>query len=623
MSSTNKKTTAVGCSCFGGGGGAAKSDPPTTQSNKSSIGGGTLVKSKTKNDGVHRKSAALHDSAPPPDSMSDTDAAHNVKVETGDMDLVFFDAVEDQLADDEYPIITTSYVAKPRKVSFMDPQTMLRSDDWQEPAFEDARAEPGEGAGVDSNGKLIAATAESPPHTPRDRSTSTDMSPRSFRKSMQNRAGSLRVFRRPSMAARKDLEKPRITVQERGYPGQLNEEELSQCQQFYREIHERQGHYLEIVYSLQGVEEEPYAICRYMRATKFDSDAILERLQNGKPMWEEAKSNEFYKNVDEALGAPLVLFLQYYPYFYQGNARNGCPVNYFTAGTLETQALLSMVDVESTPKYFWNTFYYTFKEKMIVAKERNPDFVRCESINVMDLKGMSSAQLTSEALDCMKAVGKIADFFPETLHCMVILNAPTWFAFSWKLIKTFMDPRTARKITVYSNEAKGQARLLELVDKSEIPSNFGGSGPSLEKSIRENTRKPGEDHIDHYSTFVSLRNKTDSKKIDKLYVLKADQTANVTVFTRSIIGANFTVSCGGKVVAKSVPVKRDNPAQFTPENMNKAFQTTIVNGVKGPGQVSVEVKGLGDFDPSRKLAPSLNYVVAIEVIGEKPIDAST
>mmetsp|Transcript_8526 Transcript_8526/g.23591 ORF Transcript_8526/g.23591 Transcript_8526/m.23591 type:complete len:602 (-) Transcript_8526:105-1910(-) len=597
------------------GGCSSKAQAPPKEASKSPMSEGSLVKSKQKDDGFHRKSAALH-SQPPSDAASDKDGNQHVQVETGDMDLVFFDAVEDQLADDEYPIITTSYVPKPRKVSFQQPETMLRGEDWQEAKFQDAVADPVDGAEIGADGKLLHRPPPPPGSPLRERSHSGEASPRSLtRKS--GKPGSFRgVFRRPSMAARRDLEKPRITVHERGYPGQLDEEELAECQKFYREIHERKGNYLEIVYALSGVEEEPYAICRYMRATKFDAYAMLERIKDSEHMWEEAKSREFYKDIEGSLGTPLVLFLQYYPYFYQGNAKNGCPVNYFTAGGLESQALLSMVNVETTPYYFWNVFYYKFKEKMILAKERNPDFVRCESINVMDLKGMSSSQLTSEALDCMKAVGKIADFFPETLHCMVILNAPTWFAFSWKLIKTFMDPRTARKITVYSNEAKGNARLLELVDKSEIPRNFGGDGPSLEENIRKHARNKGEEHIEHYSKFVSLRSKTDHKKIEKLQTLKSGESAIVRVYTRSLFGATFTVSCNGKIVGKKA-VKRDRPQQFSESNVNKAFCTEIVRDIAGPGSVAVDVKGLGDFDPPRRLPASGNFVVAIEVIGQK------
>jgi len=617
---------------------------------------GSLVKNRTSANGVVRKSANFHeisDSSPNNQNKNNDnngnnfDNNHHVQVEAGDIDLVFFDAVEDQLADDDYPIITTSSICKSRRVSFMEPETMLRVDEWHEARFEDARAEPtaDDGDNIDSDGKLknnnnknspaaaaavagIITTLESPKASSNGGGASSPSSQSSPRPSIRKvKSSRRRVFRRGSVAARIDLEKPRITVQERGYPGQLTEEELLQCQMFYREIHARglkDSHYLDIVYSLRGIEEEPYAICRFMRATKFDSGQQLQRLENGRELWEGAMKENFYKDIETAMGIPLKIFLNYYPYFYHGNAKNGCPVNYFRAGSLETQALLSMVPPEMNTRYFWHTFYHTFKEKMIVAKERNPDFVRCESINVIDLKGMSISQLSDEAMETMKGLQALANFFPETLHCMVILNAPTWFSMTWSIIKSFMDPRTARKITVYSSLTKGNARLMELVDPLEIPSDFGGSGQSLESSIRDACRELSAEKKDYYSSFVTLRNKNDKKSVeDSKHIIKAGEKAKVRVYTRSVYGATVSVyfhsnstGKGGQLLGKQ-QVKRDNPSQFNPENNpNKAFCTDVVDvqDVAGPGKLTFEVQGLGDYDPSRKLPASGNFLIVTEVV---------
>ena len=631
-----------GCFCFGGGG--KPSDTGAVVSSRPGlVKEGSLVKSKTRGNNVVRVSANFQQALPNKKGDDRGNDEQLVKVEKGDVNLVFFDAVEDQLADDEYPIITTSFIRKAPRVNFFEPETMLRSgSEWDEARFEDAVAEPTENGEIDHDGRLRTnpavevtmayvdssvpaangvVTVQSPskgsttdaPAAPESSSSINNNNNNSPRSSTMRKKSprSFRIKRRPSMTARKDLEKPRVMVQERGYPGQLTEEELLQCQMFYREIHQRKGHYLEIVYGLKDSEDEPYAICRFMRATKFDAAEQLNRLEQGKDLWEGAAKEGFYKDIERALGVPLQVFLEYYPYFYYGNAKNGCPVNYFRAGSLDTQALLSMVPAEQNTKYFWHTFYHSFREKMAEAREKNPDFVRCESINVIDLKGMSSAQLTSEAMDCMKGVGALANFFPETLHCMVILNAPTWFSLTWKIIKTFIDPRTARKITVYSNESKGNARLLELVDKSQIPNDFGGSAPSLTKSIRDYCRNDGRTN-EYFSSFVTLRNKSDHKKAENVCTLKSDEKLTITCYTRSVYGAAVSVLLNGTKKA-SQDVKRTNPAQFTVENPNKAFTTSIVTEMEGPGKVTIDVKGLGDFDPHRKLPSSGNFMFVLDI----------
>lgn len=250
---------------------------------------------------------------------------------------------------------------------------------------------------------------------------------------------------------------------------------------------------------------------------------------------------------------------------------------------------------------------------MVTAKQRNPDFVRCESINVVDLKGLSSSQLTSEAVECLRGAAKIAEFFPETLHCMVIMNAPTWFAMAWKIIKGFIDPRTAKKIEVYASAEKGRRRLGELVDQSEIPSDFGGTSPSLDDSIRERCRKPG-DNRDFYSTLVHVKN-NEMKKAEMLYVLKAGETARVRVYTRSTTGALVSVTCQGKLIGQSKKIYRPTPNVYTPilgKEKPTPFLTEVHDAIHGPGKLAVEVKGMVDTEPHQRL-PHGNFLIAVDV----------
>lgn len=526
-----------------------------------------------------------------------------VEVEEGDIELEFFDAVQDLEDEDEYPIITTAFCAKSKRVVFSEPETMLRK--LQDLATEEE----------DEAKDKVIVPAVLPPNTPSQPTTrrfslrkvsSTRKSP----KREISRRGSLQFFRRGSLVISEELEVPKINVRERGYPGELTEKELEECQKFYREIHNRKGHYLQIVYALQGIEEEAYAICRFMRAVKYDANAMLERLEKAEQIWKDAKSNGFYEDIDAALGAPMVLFLQNYPNLYYGYAKNGCPVNYWLVGEMRVEGLLSLVPIDLSECYWWHTFMYTFRNKMTHAKGRNPDFVRCESINVMDLKGMSSSQITSEALESLKRVGKISQFFPETMHCMVVINAPSWFALSWGAIKPMLDPRTARKIEIYSSEAKGYKRLAELVDSAELPIEYGGTGLSLEESIRNFGRKPG-DKREFHSELIYTR-KTDVKKED-LYTLQTGETAKVRVYTRSVIGAEVTILLEGNEVGNKTVQRNDQGEADVPAN---PFCTEVADIINGPGKLSVVVKGLGDVNPKNSSYGYFLIVVEVDKLGE-------
>ena len=56
----------------------------------------------------------------------------------------------------------------------------------------------------------------------------------------------------------------------------------------------------------------------------------------------------------------------------------------------------------------------------------------------------------------------------QTLNCMLILNAPSFFGMAWKVIKNFIDPQTARRIQLFSSKEQGLKALQELVDIDQM-----------------------------------------------------------------------------------------------------------------------------------------------------------
>lgn len=131
-------------------------------------------------------------------------------------------------------------------------------------------------------------------------------------------------------------------------------------------------------------------------------------------MFEKAKQFDFYgPNLDEHFGCPYSVFLSQYPFLPIGRGKNGSPVNYFRVGNINPEGIMCLVSIDNLVKYFWYSFMYSFKDNIRASKEVNPDFCRCEGINVIDLEGLSSSALTQETMEVMKICGKISDFFPE------------------------------------------------------------------------------------------------------------------------------------------------------------------------------------------------------------------
>lgn len=203
---------------------------------------------------------------------------------------------------------------------------------------------------------------------------------------------------------------------------------------------------LEQIYSFRDIEEEPYTICRWLRATKFDADAILKRCEENQEMFEAAKQQDFSPNVGETIGAPFSVFLSQYPFLPIGRAKNGCPVNYFQAGRINPEGIMSMTSIDRIQGYFWWSFMWKMKEEIRKAQERDPDFVRVEGINILDLEGLSASAISSETSELMceqqqynfflfqnltdnslsveviKLASKVSDFFPEVCFFLLVLH---------------------------------------------------------------------------------------------------------------------------------------------------------------------------------------------------------
>ena len=248
----------------------------------------------------------------------------------------------------------------------------------------------------------------------------------------------------------RELRMPDVRVRERGFPGELDETELEVVKRFRAELSVRDPVYGEIVRSFSDVEGEAYALCRWLRARKFDVDKVFELLDQARPKFEVAKSHDFYPDFEAALGFPRSVFLSQYPAIFSGNAKNGCPVMYLCTGLICPDGIKSLVCFDVVDRFFWNDVYYGLRSHLARGREYNPDFVRSENIGVYDLKGLSRSQVTSDTFEMIKVANGVMASFPETLHCLLIINAPSWFGFIWAAIRKFIDPRTASKIEVVS-----------------------------------------------------------------------------------------------------------------------------------------------------------------------------
>ena len=182
----------------------------------------------------------------------------------------------------------------------------------------------------------------------------------------------------------------------------------------------------------------------------------------------------------------------------------------------------------------------------------------------------------------------------KTLHCMLVLNAPGFFSMFWGIIKKFIDPRTAQRIQVFSNEQKGLAALEQLVEKKQIPEDYGGTNKSISQALLERTGGTGNNSIKRQER--KLCHFKHKKKPNECgtYVLGAGEKMTITLYTRSASSAYFTVTINNKVAASNVLVS----AKIEDGSVPLPKSTRIATNIAGPG--TVEVTGHDNDDASKQ-----------------------
>ncbi|KAL4579941.1 hypothetical protein LXL04_016112 [Taraxacum kok-saghyz] len=163
-----------------------------------------------------------------------------------------------------------------------------------------------------------------------------------------------------------------------------------------------------------------------------------------------------------------------YPQGYHGVDKEGRPIYIERLGTAHPSKLMQITSVDRYIKYHVQEFEKTFNEKFpacsIAAKKPI-----CSTTTILDVQGLGLKNFTPTAASILGAVTKVDNnYYPETLHRMFIVNASgTFKKYLWPAAQKFLDAKTIPKIQVL--EPKSLGKLLEVIDKSQLPDFLGGS----------------------------------------------------------------------------------------------------------------------------------------------------
>jgi len=170
------------------------------------------------------------------------------------------------------------------------------------------------------------------------------------------------------------------------------------------------------------------------------------------------------------------------------------------------------------------------------------------------------------------------------MHCCVIVNAPSFFTIAWKLIKQFIDARTSSKIEIYSSSKEGKNRLLELIDGKSVPSDYGGSAPSMSSLISKNHQTVGDDAASwQISKLMYVRSGKKKAKFE-FEIPAGGPPVSFQVHTRCASGATFSFFKDSELLKEVVVTNSTNDVG--------AYSKEVISELEGPGKFRVEANAL-------------------------------
>jgi len=343
-----------------------------------------------------------------------------------------------------------------------------------------------------------------------------------------------------------------VGLRDWGYPGYLTEDEFAVFESFRQEVFSegRTDNFRSTVFSFDRAKEEvPYALCRWLRARKYNLADTIKMVEEAMECTNAPRRHNFYPDPSAALSVERSLYIKQYPQIYYGHAKNGCPVFISQPGRLNIEAIGCLTSIPSIINFHWHAMMHEFVDALYSQhKTSDGKFKRYECVCILDLAHLTPSKVGKRQLNIIKVQSTIDSLcFPETLNKMVIVNAPGFFSMTWKLIRGWIDQRTASKVEVVgTGKEKLFKKLSNFIDPDELPSDYGGNGTSIADILKKDMLYVAESERqvgsrlkleDEEPCLISFKCHT-----SRVLTVQNHKAVKLSFFTRTLVGCKNIVN---------------------------------------------------------------------------------
>lgn len=412
---------------------------------------------------------------------------------------------------------------------------------------------------------------------------------------------------------------PAASLENWGYPGHLSKQEYEVYVKFHKEVTQRSTSFQQSIFSFGMEEDEEYALCRWLRARKFDLKKVIQMVEEATELRSEAAKEGFYPDGSKALGVEKSIYYALYPELFAGYTKHGYPFYITKAGKAELKAIMCITSMKNLIEFHWHCMAHSLGGQMRRRAMKDKSFKRFEACSIVDLEGLSIMN-AMEALNVLKEFTAIDQLcYPEvksttccacyfiasfensflqsllllsplletslqTLHRFIFINSPPAFSAVWRIIRSFIDPRTANKVEILAKKPIWQSRLLDLVGSESLPSDYGGTAAPLNDILEKQTKD--SDVLRQVTRPVALHSASSVVILD-LVLDHEFEVMELSALTRSLKAGTFTVveRRGTEDSILQVIDVKHSVAQLVEGEDEQPTRVTFPQLLNGPGEV--------------------------------------